>query len=139
MSKGRVYISDYPDNPPEWYWQGGLHDACVIGAEAFEFPFDYNKFKGKKNKDNYNALVLKIDASGALGDTSVEEICLFNYEILSKHISIVGRTEVWWLADRLVDRGQCYVMEIDMQDFDANPEEFIFKIKFESAEVKRKF
>ena len=20
MSKGKVYISNYPDNPPEWYW-----------------------------------------------------------------------------------------------------------------------
>ena len=42
MSKGKVYISNYPDNPPEWYWISGLHDACIIGTESFEFPFDYN-------------------------------------------------------------------------------------------------
>ena len=38
MSKGKVYISNYPDNPPEWYWISGLHDACIIGTESFEFP-----------------------------------------------------------------------------------------------------
>ena len=37
-----------PDNPPEWYWINGLHDAGIMGVEAFEFPFDYNKFVGKK-------------------------------------------------------------------------------------------
>ena len=38
MSKGKVYVSNYPDNPPEWYWISGLHDACIIGTESFEFP-----------------------------------------------------------------------------------------------------
>ena len=46
MAKGKVYISNYPDNPPQWYWVSGLHDACIIGTESFEFPFDYNKFNG---------------------------------------------------------------------------------------------
>ena len=49
MSKGKVYLSNYPDNPPDWYWISGLHDACIIGTESFEFPFDYNKFVGEKN------------------------------------------------------------------------------------------
>ena len=48
MSKGKVYISNYPDNPPEWYWISGLHDACIIGTESFEFSFDYNKLLAKR-------------------------------------------------------------------------------------------
>lgn len=102
MSKGKVYISNYPDNPPEWYWISGLHDACIIGTESFDFPFDYNKFVGEKNIYNRNLITLRINANGAL-----------------------------------VDHGKYYTLEIDLQDFDAYPEEFSFKIKFERAEVDR--
>ena len=82
MGKGKTYISSHPDNPPEWYWISGLHDACIMGIESFEFPFDYNKFA-------------------------------------------------------LVDHDSYYTLEIDMQDFDSDPEDFTFKIKFERAEVLR--
>ena len=50
-------MSHHPDNPPEWYWINGLHDAGIMGVEAFEFPFDYNKFVGEKSKYNRNLLV----------------------------------------------------------------------------------
>lgn len=137
MSKGKVYLSNYPDNPPEWYWVSGLHDACIIGTESLEFPFDYNKFVGEKNKYNRNLITLKINAKGALYDNEVKEIRLFNYRILTEDISLEGRDKVWWLADRLFDHGKYYTLEIDLQDFDAYPEEFTFKIKFERAEVDR--
>lgn len=137
MSKGKVYISKYPNNPPEWYWISGLHDACIIGTESFEFPFDYNKFIGEKNKYNRNLITLKINARGALYDSEVKEIRLFNYRILTEDISLENRDKVWWLADRLVDHGNYYTLEIDLQDFDSYPEEFTFKIKFERAEVDR--
>ena len=137
MSKGKVYISNYPDNPPQWYWIGGLHDACIIGVELFEFPFDYHKFVGEKNKYNRNLITLRINAKGALYDNEVKEIRLFNYRILTEDISLVDREKVWWLADRLVDHGSYYTLEIDLQDFDSDPEEFTLKIKFERAEVDR--
>ena len=137
MSKGKVYLSNYPDNLPEWYWISGLHDACIIGTESFEFPFDYNKFVGEKNKYNRNLITLRINAKGALYDNEVKEIRLFNYRILTEDISLEGRDKVWWLSDRLVDHGNYYTLEIDLQDFDAYPEEFTFKIKFERAEVDR--
>ena len=79
MAKGKVYISNYPDNPPEWYWISGLHDACIIGTESFEFPFDYNKFIGEKNIYNRNLITLRINAKGALYDNEVKEIRLFNF------------------------------------------------------------
>ena len=137
MAKGRVYISNYPDNLPEWYWISGLHDACILDVEAYEFPFDYKKFVGEKNKYNRNLMTLKINAKGALYDNTVKEIRFFNYKNLTDHISLEGRKKVWWLADRLVDYGSYYTLEIDLQDFDSNPEEFTFKIKFERAEVDR--
>ena len=137
MAKGKVYISNYPDNPPQWYWISGLHDACIIGVESFEFPFDYHKFICEKNKYNRNLITLRINSKGAIYDNEVKEIRLFNYKILTDDISLENRENVWWLADRLVDHGNCYTLEIDLQDFDSDPEEFTFKIKFERAEVDR--
>ena len=137
MAKGRVYTSSYPDNPPEWYWINGLHDACIVGVEAFEFPFDYSKFVREKNKYDRNLVTLRINAKGALYDKMVKEIRFFNYKILTDDISLEGREKVWWLADRLVDYGDYFTLEIDLQDFDSDPEEFTYKIKFERAEVDR--
>ena len=138
MAKGNVYISNYPENPPEWYWKSGLHDACITSVEAFEFPFDYDKFTRDKRKYDRNLLALKIDAKGALYDTSVKEIRLHNYKILTQDISLENRKKMWWLADRLSEDGDRYVLEIDLQDFDSDPEEFTVKIKFDRAEVDRK-
>ena len=138
MSKSREYMSHHPENPPEWYWINGLHDAGIVGVESLEFPFDYNKFVGEKSKYNRNLLVLKINAKGALYDNSVEEIRLYNYKILTPDISLEGRKTIWWLADRLSENENHYILEIDLHDFNAHPEDFTFKIKFERAEVKRK-
>lgn len=138
MAKSRKYISLCPKNTPEWYWVNGLHDACIVGVEAFEFPFDYNKFVGKEKYNAQNLLVLKIDAEGALCDNSVEEIHFFNYKLLTPELSLENRKTIWWLADRLVEQDNCYILEADLQDLDSFPENFTFKIKFDRAEVKRK-
>ena len=137
MAKIREYMSHHPDIPPEWYWINGLHDAGITGVEAYAFPFDYNKFVGGKSKYNRNLLVLKINAKSALYDNSVEEICLYNYKILTPDVSLENRKTIWWLADRLSKQDNHYILEIDLQDFDSYPENFTFKIKFERAEVKR--
>ena len=137
MSKGRIYISSHPDNPPEWYWVSGLHDACIVGVESFEFPFDYNKFVGEKNKYNRNLFAIKINAKGALYDNTVKEIRFFNYKVLTDQITLIGREKIWWMADKLVDHGDYYTLEIELQDFDSYPEDFTYKIKFERAEVDR--
>ena len=137
MSKGRIYISSHPDNPPEWYWVSGLHDACIESVEYFEFPFDYNKFVGEKNKYNRNLFAVKINAKGALYDNTVKEIRFFNYKVLTVQITLIGREKIWWMADKLVDHGDYYTLEIELQDFDSDPEDFTYKIKFERAEVDR--
>ena len=138
MAKGREYMSHYPENPPEWYWVNGLHDAGIIGVESYEFSFDYNKFAEEKSNYNRNLLILKIDAKGALYDNFVEEIRLYNYKILTPDISLEYKKTIWWLADRLTVNENYYILEIDLQVFDAYPKDFTFKIKFEKAEVKRK-
>lgn len=136
MKKGNVYSSRYPDNLPEWYWVSGLHDACIVGVESLEFPID-NKRPIEKN-GNRNLVTLKIDAKGAIYDNTVKEIRLFNYEVLSADISLEGRKQIWWLSDRLVDHGDYYTLEMDLQDFDSDPEDFTYKIKFERADVDRR-
>ena len=139
MAKGKIYNSNYPDEPPEWYWTLGLHDACITDVEAFMFPFDYDKFSKDKQKYDRNLLVLKVDAKGALYDMSVTEIRLHNYKILTREISLENRKKIWWMADRLSVEGDHYVLEIDLQDFDSFPEDFTVKIKFDRAEVDRKY
>lgn len=78
-----------------WYLISGLHDACIIDTESFEFPFNYNKFVGEKNIYNRNLMTLRINANGALYDNEVKEIRLFNYRILTENISLEGRDKVW--------------------------------------------
>ena len=138
MAKIRAYVSQSPEDPPKWYWVNGLHDASIIGVEAYEFPFDYNKFIGEKSNYNRNLFILKINAKGALYDNSVEEIRFYNYKILTPDISLENRKTIWWLADRLSEQDSHYILEIDLQDFDSYPEDITFKIKFDRAEVKRK-
>ena len=135
--KGKVYLSSYPDNPPDWYWVNGLHDACIVNVEYFEFPFDYNKFVGNKNSYDRNLMLLKINTSGALYEQDIKEIKLFNFKIITNNIELQGRKKVWWLADRLTEKDGHHYLEIDLQDFDSFPEDFTFEIKFDRAEVIR--
>ncbi|MBQ4598749.1 MAG: hypothetical protein IJB19_02445 [Clostridia bacterium] len=102
-----------------------------------EIPFDDTKFISEKSKYSRNHFTLKINAKGALYDTTVKEIHFFNYEVLSQEISLKNRNRVWWLSDRLTDHGDHYILEIDLQDFDSDPEEFTFIIKFEQIKVDR--
>ncbi|MBQ3490616.1 MAG: hypothetical protein IJA86_08505 [Clostridia bacterium] len=134
---GKIYTSAYPDCPPEWYWTSGLHDACIEGVEAFEFPFDYGQFTKNKYKYQRNLLVLKINANGALYDRTVREIRFFNYTVLTDHISLKDRKKIWWLSDTLTDHGKYYTLKMELQDFESYPEDFTFEIQFERAETER--
>ena len=70
-------------------------------------------------------------------DTSVKEIRFYNYKALTPEISLENRKVMWWLSDRLVVCDRNFVLEIDLCDVDAYPEDFTYKIKFERAEVIR--
>ena len=126
-----------PENPPEWCWARGLHDAGITDVEVFEFPFDYNKFVGQKSNYNRNLLKLKIDSKGAMYDTSVKEIHFYNYKVLTPDISLKNRKIIWWISDRLIANSDRFILEIDLHDFNSYPEDFTFKIRFQRAEVVR--
>ena len=138
MAKGREFYTEYPENPPDWYWENGLHDACIVGVESYEFPFDYNKYTADKNKYDRNMLSLKIDAKGALYDFRVKEIRFFNYKITSDGVELSGRKKIWWLADKLIEANGRYELDILLVDVDSCPEQFHFKLRFDRAEVDRK-
>lgn len=133
----KKYSTQYPENPPEWYWIRGLHDAGITGVEVFDFPFDYNKFICEKNNYNRNLLKLKIDSKGALFDTTVKEIRFYNYKILTPDVSFDTRKAIWWLSDRLSEVDGGFVLEIDLITSESYPEDFTVKVKFERAEVIR--
>ena len=89
-----------PESPPAWYWVKGLHDAHITLAEAFEFPFDYDRYTRKKNTYDRNCLTLTLDAAGAMFDTSVKTIRLYNYKYLSPDAMLEGHGTLWWIGDR---------------------------------------
>lgn len=137
MAKGKEYVSACPDNPPDWYWIYGLHDAFITEIKPVEFPFDYNKFIEEKSKYDRNCLSLKIDAKDALYDTSIEEIRFYNYKILTACHLPNDKKRVCWKADRLSEQGDHFILEIDLLYFDSHPEDITIKIKFDRAEVDR--
>ncbi len=137
MAKEKNHGLNSPENPPDWYWTHGLHDACIIGYETFEFPADYNKFSGKKYGSIKSLMTLTIDAENALYDTAVSEIRLLNFEILTPDIPFEGKEKLWWLSDRLTKDGGRFILEITLFDPDSFPENFTFKVGFERAEVVR--
>jgi hypothetical protein len=127
----------HPAEPPAWYWVKGLHDAHITLAEAFVFPFDYDRFTREKNTYDRNCLTLTVDASGAMFDSSVKAIRLYNYKYVSESTILEGHKTLWWISDRLSDCGDHFELEIDLYDGEAFPEDFTVRIKFDRAEVDR--
>jgi hypothetical protein len=136
MAKRIVRINS-PDTPPEWYWVRGLHDAHISLTESFEFPFDYNRFTREKNSYDRNCLTLTVDAAGAMFDTSVKSIRLYNYVYLTPEATLEGHGTLWWISDRLTVRDGRFELEIDLYDGESFPKEFTVGIQFDRAEVDR--
>ena len=129
--------TQHPENFPAWYWVKGLHDAHITLAESFDFPFDYARFTREKNTYDRNCLTLTVDASGAMFDTSVKAIRLYNYKYLTDSIPLEERGTLWWVSDRLTAYRDHYELEIDFYDSEHFPKDFTVKIKFDRAEVDR--
>ena len=122
MKKGKIYVSISPENPPEWYWKSGLHDACIENAETFEFQIDYSK---KGEKQYRNMLSFKINSHHALFDNTVKEIRFYNYTIISKEIFPENIEKIWWMSDSLTQIDGKYFLEINMVD---STEDFTFDV-----------
>jgi hypothetical protein len=133
----RTVQTHWPENPPDWYWVRGLHDAHITLVESFEFPFDYNRFTLDKNNYDRGCLILTVDAAGAMFDTSVKTIRLYNYKYLTPDITLEGHGTLWWIADRLTICGDRFELEIDLYDGESFPKEFTVRIRFDRAEVER--
>lgn len=126
-----------PESPPAWYWVKGLHDAHVTLVESFEFPFDYDRYTREKNTYDRNCLTLTLDASGAMFDTSVKAIRLYNYKYLTPETALEGHGTLWWIGDRLTVSEGRFELEIHLYDSEAFPEELTVRVRFERAEVER--
>lgn len=126
-----------PESPPDWYWVKGLHDAHITLVESFEFPFDYDRFTREKNTYDRNCLTLTLDAAGAMFDTSVKAIRLYNYKYLSTETTLEGHGTLWWIGDRLTVSDGRFELEIHLYDSEGFPEDFSVRIRFDRAEVER--
>lgn len=143
MEKDRIFYTEYPENPPDWYWESGLHDASIIGVDTYEFPFDYDKYTAKKNKYDRNVLSLRIDAKGALYDSRVKEIRFYNYKLLPESVDLMSlepseKNKVWWLADQLTEQNEKYELDILLEICVPHQRQFHLKLRFDRAEVDRK-
>ena len=136
MAKRNLQVHS-PESLPDWYWVKGLHDAHITLAESFEFPFDYDRYTRGKNTYDRNCLTLTLDAAGAMFDTSVKTIRLYNYKYLSPETAPEGHGTLWWIGDRLTVSDGRFELEIDLYDGAAFPEELTVRVRFERAEVER--
>ena len=114
---------------PDWYWSRGLHDAMIVGTAEIALDYDYTE----RDPDR-NCFVLRLDAEQAMFDTSVKEIRLYNYKILSPDVKLDAHSGAWWIWDRLCRENRKYVLEIRVGE---PSRQFSFVIRFDRAEVVR--
>ena len=133
MKKKDFSVSDEKPKLPEWYWNRGLHDAKIVRIEKLELPYDY-----KQRTPIRNCFVCHLDSKQALFDTSVQEIRLFNYKILTAELSSPDIEGTYWITDQLTEENEKYVLQVELRNCGRNSTySFILKIRFESAEIIR--
>ena len=110
---------------PQWYWLRGLHDALVLGVETQEFAYDVTQVKPVRN-----CMVIRLDARGALFDTSVTAIRLYNYKVL-RGTELKG---CYWMQDWLRREKDKFILDITALEED----DFLYSVRFDFAEVERK-
>ncbi len=125
----KKYITDdIVSTTPAWYWSLGLHDAKITRVSFFELPFDYKKKDSKRN-----CFELLLDASGAIYDTQITSIRLYNYKISSGNADIQGQ---WWMCDSLSFDSGKHILYLTTTDSKDNHYEIV--VRFDDAEVVRK-
>lgn len=133
MKKKDLSVSDEKPRLPEWYWNRGLHDAKIVRIEKLELPYDF-----KLRNPTRNCFVFHLDSKQALFDTSVQEIRLFNYKILAADISAPDIEGTYWITDKLTEEDGKYFLQVELLNCGKNStNNFLFKIRFESAEIIR--
>ena len=130
----RVYRSGVDSGEtPQWYWHRGLHDALVLGVETQELPYDVTQRKPVRN-----CMTIRLDAKGAMFDTTVTAIRLYNYKVLRDESEVggygAGLTDCYWMQDRLRWEKGKFVLDITA----LGENDFQYSVRFDFAEVERK-
>ena len=96
-------------------------------------PYDY-----RQRPQTRNCFVFHLDSNQALFDTSVREIRLFKYKVLTSDFSDSNIEGTYWISDKLTEENGKYVLQIELQNCEKNSRyNFLFKIRFESVEIQR--
>ena len=133
MEKNDLSVSEEKPKLPEWYWNRGLHDAKIVRIEKLELPYDYKQRIPKRN-----CFVVHMDSKQAMFDTSVREIRLFNYKILTAEPSSLDIEGTNWITDQLTEENGKYVLQVELHNCGrSGTYNFLFIIRFESAEIIR--
>ena len=133
MKKKELSVSNDKPKLPKWYWNRGLHDAKIVRIEKLELPYDY-----KQRIPTRNCFVVHIGSKQAMFDTSVREIRLFNYKILTADLSSPDIEGSYWITDQLTEENGKYDLQVELHNCGRSGSyNFLFKIRFERAEIIR--
>lgn len=121
-------LTEYYNQLPDWYWKRGLHDAQIVSVSESILTPNY-----KEKNPKYNCLEIKLDSEGALYETDIKKICLYNYKIRTQ---IDISKKIWWMSDtiQLLDNGK-YLLEIEYVTIKEDHKQFV--IEFEIPEIER--
>ena len=112
------------DNPPDWYWVRGLHDAQITSRLFLQFEY-------AASTQYRNCLELTIDSNNAMFDTSIKAIKFFNCKELTPDIAVESS---WWVRDNVDRVDKKYVARIELL---SQKHTFTYAIRFEHCEVLR--
>ncbi len=117
---------------PDWYWYYGLHDAEILEINELQLSPDY-----KTKTPKYNCLEIILDCKGALYETDISKINLYNYKIISGELPNKAEKKIWWMGDDLtVNNTNTYTLNLTLEK--ANGSKIDFQINFVDASVERK-
>jgi len=119
------------NSSPSWYWNKGLHDAEITHIDEIVLPYDYTQ----KNPIR-NCLIIFLNSKNALFDTSVKEIRLYNYKLISPDNKSFC-ADSWWIADRLTEENGKYILTVSLQNAGSLIKKFNLTVRFEKADVIR--
>ncbi|MCM1365559.1 MAG: hypothetical protein NC122_10700 [Faecalibacterium sp.] len=83
--------NDICNHVPEWYWTNGLHDAEIISIKEIELSGDHG--------EDYNCMEIELDSEGALFESDIIKIALFNYKLKSSPVKLSDYGKLWWMDD----------------------------------------
>lgn len=127
-------MSQKTQYPPEWYWKNGLHDAQILSVGAVELAVDWSSAHPL-----HNCLEICLDATGALFDSKVKKILLYNYKIKTPDVDLNILDRPFWINDELtLLPNNRFLLTINVRAFGKHDHRHKqFSITFDEAKVKR--